>query len=333
MTAELKGLASELRQARGVAPTSYNGSQRQWRMNVRVARVVWILYSLIADPSAVLLHYLRGVRGYDDVREWGDEALLELSDRSFLEAEFHDLVAVVDEENPSDERAMRVAKRLLAEWRMFRWCEEQNVTNRIAPSTAALLSRARIDGTVFPVSAFGLNSSGRPAPAAREWARRWRERWGARIGVVQACEQLSVDEMRLKVRCLILFPLGRATCNRWRACWAAASSLRPSFFCFWDGCGAVDRIASRPLGCFCRVNNLSCVPAGFLIVAIVELRRGSSAARQAYFEDKPRRDIDLFTPARSSWHTLRVEESCKRVVAQCAAGAPQMLLVVCGDHL
>ena len=172
VTAELKGLASELRQARSVAPTPCNGPQRRWRMNVRVARVVWILYSLVADPSAVLLHYLRGVRGYDDVCEWDDESLLELSDRSFLGVEFNDLIAVVDEENPVDERAMRVAKRLLAEWRLFRWCESQNVTHRIAPSTAALLSRARIDGTVFPASVFGLNRSGRPAPAAREWARR-----------------------------------------------------------------------------------------------------------------------------------------------------------------
>ena len=196
VTAELRGIARQLKQARG--------DSRMWRLGARAARVVWIFYSLVADPSGVILHYLRGVRGYGDVSEWSDEALLELADCSFLEANFDDLVAVVDEEHPSDARAMRVAKRLLAEWRLFKWCESQNVTSRVAPSTAALLSNARADSAAFPASAFNLNRSGRPSASAREWARRWRKRWGARIGVVQALEHMSVEEMRGKVRCVFL---------------------------------------------------------------------------------------------------------------------------------
>ena len=205
VTAELRGIATELRQARRATSTPCSGSSRRWRLSARAARVVWVFYSLVADPSGVLLHYLRGVRGFGDTSEWSDASLLELADRSFLEADFHEVVAVVDEDCPSDAKAMRVAKRLLAEWRLFTWCETQNVTSRIAPSTAALLSRAHIDCAAFPAAALGLNSSGRPAKAAREWARRWRKRWGARIGSVQACEHMSVEEMRRKVRSVFLF--------------------------------------------------------------------------------------------------------------------------------
>ena len=218
VTAELRALASELRQARSAADARCSGAPRRWQLDVRIARVVWILYSLIADPSPVLLHYLRGVRAYSDAREWDDGALLELSDRSFLGADFAELVAIVDEENSSDARAMRTAKRLLAEWRLFRWCEAQNVTNRTAPSTAALLGQARVDSTAFPASVFKLNTSGNPASSAREWARRWRERWGARMGSVRAYEQMSIDEMRLKVRCAMRFALVCCARGRWAAC-------------------------------------------------------------------------------------------------------------------
>ena len=175
---------------------------------MRAARVVWIVYSLVADASGVLLHYMRGVRGCGDSRGLSDDSLLELAERSFLDVDFNELVGVVDEERPTDARAMRVAKRLLAEWRLFRWCESQNVTRRIAPSTEALLNQARDDNASFPDSVFGLTGSGRPAPCAREWARRWRKRWGARIGAVQACEHMSVEEMRRKVRWVFLFSTG-----------------------------------------------------------------------------------------------------------------------------
>lgn len=184
---------------------------RAWQLTARLAHVIWIMYSLAADPSAAVLNFLRRAGGK---RRWpnvSDESLLEIAERSFLDADQSHVLALSNVERPADAQALRAAKRLLAEMRIFQWCEALNLQKGAAPSTVSLLHRAQQDYDALPAAIFALTSTGRPAVTARVWAQRWRTRWGARVGTLRVSETLSIDEMRHKVlllsirRCALCF--------------------------------------------------------------------------------------------------------------------------------
>lgn len=173
--------------------------ERVRHLTARSARVVWIMYSLDSDPSGAVLHFLRGSGGKFRVCDIADKPLLEIAERSFLDADLEYVTALADVAHPADAKAMRVARRQLAEWKLFEWCESLNVNKGATPSTGALLRRAQQCGDALPDAIFALSPSGSIALVARAWAQKWRRRWGARLGTLRVRETLSVDEMRSKV--------------------------------------------------------------------------------------------------------------------------------------
>ena len=175
---------------------------------VRAAHVVWIMFSLSADPRGAVLHFLRGGDLKRRYARATDESLLELAERSFLEADLGEIASYANERAPASALAMRLAKRLLAEWDLFKWCSSLNERVGAAPSTVAFLRRAGKHLEVLPTAAFEITRSGRPALKARKWAARWRKRWGARMGTSRAREHYSVDEIKAKVSVSYLLCVG-----------------------------------------------------------------------------------------------------------------------------
>ena len=136
----------------------------------RAAHVIWILFSLLADPSAAILVFLNSTH---------DRHVLEEAEQSFVSSDMADILAVCDVSNPSDVAAMGIARRLYAEHQLFLWCKTLNLQG-ITPSTLALLREATKYADVLPAR-------------TRVWAQRWRKRWGARLGKFGAVECSSED--------------------------------------------------------------------------------------------------------------------------------------------
>ena len=169
-------------------------------LSIRLAHVIWIMYSLSADPSLAVLNVLRGAGRR---RRWSDSTdaeLLAMAETSFLDADVAQVSALIDEENPADPRAMLIARRRLAEEKCYLWARSLNLEKGAAPSTVALLRRAKQEQDMLPAAIFAVTSKGRPSLKARRWAQKWRARWHARLGTLRVRETLPVSERRDKVR-------------------------------------------------------------------------------------------------------------------------------------
>ena len=164
------------------------------------------MYWLSADPSLAVLNVLRTAGSRPRWSGATDRELLDAAVRSLLDAELLDVAAVVDEDHPSDRVAMRIARRRLAEMRLFLWAQDLNLNRGAAPSTVALLRRAREEGDTLPAAVHSMTATGRPATHARKWAQQWRARWQVKIGVIRARENAPASEMRRKVRVLFIVP-------------------------------------------------------------------------------------------------------------------------------
>ena len=155
--------------------TVRRNSERRSPLTRRAAHVIWILFSLLADPSAAILVFLNSAN---------DRNVLEEAERSFMSSDMADILAVCDVSNPSDVAATRIARRLHAEHQLFLWCRALNFQG-ITPSTRALLREAMKYADVLPAR-------------TRVWAQRWRARWGARLGKFGVAE-CSSEDLRGKV--------------------------------------------------------------------------------------------------------------------------------------
>ena len=199
--ASVKAVTAELAAHR----RSKNNRMRRDRIRARTltgrsAHVIWIMYSLVSDPRGAVLHFMRNTAATRCLVDATDESLLGLAERSFLGADMEEVAALTNERNPSNAVAIRLAKRHLAEWELFKWCAHLNERVGAAPSTSALLRRAQLHMDDLPAVAFAVTPSGRPANSARKWVERWRQRWGARMGTLRVRESFPMEEMRPKVR-------------------------------------------------------------------------------------------------------------------------------------
>ena len=176
------------------------------RLTSRLAHVVWIMYSLTADPSLAVLNVLRGAGRTQRWSDVNDEELLNIAENSFSDADLSYVSACADTDNPQDPEAMCIAQRRLAELRLFQWVRNLNVKGGTAPSTVALLRRAKQDVNMLPDAIFDAHSTGRPGLKARNWVQKWRARWHARLGNLRGCEKMHVDDMRKKVLVFLSAP-------------------------------------------------------------------------------------------------------------------------------
>ena len=155
----------------------------------RAAHVIWILFSLLSDPSAAILVFMGSA---------ADDSILEVAENSFINADISDILAVCDVSNPRDVGAMRIAKRVYAEHELFMWCRALNLRG-VTPTTRALLREAKKYVQALPASVQNAIVDGQLDSNARVWSQRWRARWGARLGKFASAE-CSTDELRSKVR-------------------------------------------------------------------------------------------------------------------------------------
>ena len=61
-------------------------------LTVRAARIVWIMFSLVADPRGAVLHFLRSSETGRRFAGVSDDSLLEMAERSFLDADLEKVV-------------------------------------------------------------------------------------------------------------------------------------------------------------------------------------------------------------------------------------------------
>ena len=174
-------------------------AMRAQTISARLARIIWIMFGLATDPRGAVLHVMRHSKERRRFVGVTDRALLEIAERSFLDADINEIASLMAGERSERSNTLRTAERYLAEWELFAWCTNLNEASGIAPSTHAFLRRARMYADALPAVVFQVTSSGRPALPARKWAERWRKRWCARLGRLQARENYSVSELRQKV--------------------------------------------------------------------------------------------------------------------------------------
>ena len=204
LAASSKTLSTEIARHHRKDARARRTRERAQTLGIRSAQVIWIMFSLAADPSGAVLQFLRGSNLKRRYVGATDSSLLELAERSFLEADLEEVASLATGNCPVSAHALSLARRYLAEWELFQWCARLNESVGAAPSTVALLRRARRHPDVFPAAAFQLTRSGRPALAARKWVERWRKRWGARMGTLRLREKYSMQEMKTKV-CVFSF--------------------------------------------------------------------------------------------------------------------------------
>ena len=191
--------SADIRKQKRKDSRARNLGMRSHTFSVQLARVIWCMFSLAADPRGAVLHAVRNAKEKRRFLGATDGALLELAERSFLETDLDELMLLLDGDHPERTKALSLARRYLAEWDLFKWCTQLNENAAVAPSTLALLRRARMHVDVLPSAVFKVTSSGRPAWPARRWARRWRKRWGARVGTLRAREHHPIAELNQKV--------------------------------------------------------------------------------------------------------------------------------------
>lgn len=170
-----------------------------YQLSARVARVVWIMYSMCADPSLAVLHVLRAERRRSRLSVLDDAELLRIAEESFLGAGNDVFLAATDLGSPSDPEALRIAQQRLAEMRLYNWVEMLNVEKGVAPSTVEVVRRARQEGDALPHVVFASHAWGRPSKRALKWARSFRLRWGCRLGTLRVREKMQIPEMVKKV--------------------------------------------------------------------------------------------------------------------------------------
>ena len=159
--------------------------------------VIWIMFSLAANPLPAVLVFLRNCRGRK-LAHYSDERLTRIAENSFLSARLEDLGVICCVGQSHYAKEWKCAKRYLSEQELFEWCERVNTTRGIAPSTFALIQHARLKSGMPRSVSEGI-VDGNVRAAARVWALTWRTRWGARLGVLRQSEELSEENARGKV--------------------------------------------------------------------------------------------------------------------------------------
>ena len=118
------------------------------------------------------------------------EAFIDLGDQGLL-------VALTDEDEPSDASAIRAAAKCVEEWRLCKWALDENLQKGETPSTSSMLARLAADRMVrgdLDFQAAGTVVEGK----ARKFMSRLRQRWGGRFGAIREIEHVPLREMQLK---------------------------------------------------------------------------------------------------------------------------------------
>ena len=168
-----------------------------WDLGGQHRNAVKILYYLADGIHVPIIAYLRKLK---QAHRWPDRdnAQLDLLILDiYLASDDAEVLALVDDFEPMDPAAYKIARACFVEWSVAEWTKCSNERD-VVPSTAHVLDefemrRRRLPEAVRP-PVWGLSS----AAAARKRMTRWRRRWGGRIGRLQLRADLPVGVMTSK---------------------------------------------------------------------------------------------------------------------------------------
>lgn len=172
---------------------------RAWQPSRTLCNTAVITYALSewsVEPASHLLK--REARA----REWPcktDGELRVLVEDMFSALTEVDIVALLDQDSPSDPQALKLAMKCLEEWRLCAWALQQNIEKGVAPSTSSMLQQLAVIraalGFANPHAVGTVQSR-----SARMFISRVRRRWGGRFGVIREVEIMPQHEKHTKAR-------------------------------------------------------------------------------------------------------------------------------------
>ena len=160
--ADLADARRRLQNAQHRAAAAERKRKRQWRFSDELQRAALILYDMGHPDASAATAFLMRAAAHCKREERPEADVRELVETMYLEVDLHDLVALCDITNPSDQRAMRSALKFWEEWCLARWVEETNAQKGVPPPTLALLDRWETRRGSYPE---GARPSARGLPA------------------------------------------------------------------------------------------------------------------------------------------------------------------------
>ena len=158
--------------------------------------IMYVLAGYTADPAARYLASVARKRGWPEKSE---DVLIREAEEVFLAwGDVEQLAALTCLESPSWPEAMKVAVRVVEEWRLAQWVLRLNEQQGVAPSTALVLKRCEQAFSRLPEGVRPPYLGTEAEARARMWARRWRLRWGARHGRIRVREDVPLEGRRGK---------------------------------------------------------------------------------------------------------------------------------------
>jgi hypothetical protein len=195
-----KTIHRELKAARRHEKNEERKASKAWQLTTFITHVLLILFvraDEVAAPASVLLAQTA------KKKQWpakSDEELTTIIVDLYLQSDPADVAGLVDENNPSDPEAMRDAVRWSEEWGLVCQVEALNYKKGLAPPTELVLRMLEQRRAALPEWCRPTHKGDASESRARSWARRWRQRWGGKHGKVRIREDISLEEMRNKVR-------------------------------------------------------------------------------------------------------------------------------------
>ena len=175
-----------------------DSQRREWKLTPWLRHVVvdvYVLGGYSAVPAGCYLARAAARRCWEAKSE---EDLQTIVEDAFLETGDQELELLTNEDNSTDQSALREAVRFLEEWRLAGWAKALNERQGVAATTDSTLRRYEYARLQLPESVQPRGAGPVTQSRGREWARRWRKRWGASYGYLRVREDVSADEIQEK---------------------------------------------------------------------------------------------------------------------------------------
>ena len=206
--AELRAALAEIGREKKKVKRAQDREAKVWVLTPFLKDVVLIMYVLAgytAEPAARYLAMEAQRRRWpskseDDLRTEAEEVFLAFDDVGQLA----DLTCL---ENPSHPEAMKVAVKVVEEWRLAQWVWRLNAQQGVAPSTAQVLQRFEQTSSQLPDAVRPPYLGEATEARGRMSAHRFRQRWGGRHGRIRVQEDVPLEERRAKVQMSKMPPL------------------------------------------------------------------------------------------------------------------------------
>jgi hypothetical protein len=157
---------------------------------------IFVLSNHNASIAGLFAHQSSCKRGaaLEEQADWS-----EIVENWYLQTSEADLLAVHYPATETQKRLRQQAVEWLVTRRTAEWVREQNLSRRVAPSSAAVL--AQYHDAVLPFGYAGVN--GKSARRKRAWCQQFRCQWGIGLRSLGVREHVPDEEIREKVRVVV----------------------------------------------------------------------------------------------------------------------------------